>query len=230
MSGDLFSLGLLAAGAYVVANALKDGGNPGTFGAQTSGAQSSRPASSTEIDTLIATGEITPEQAEQVTVVTELTPAGQTIQYAAIINPWDTSQSQVWIDPDDLTRSQGVFIPQVDRALVTAAAMANGGYTDYRDYLSRAAGTINIFVPNTIKGTAKDWDYWRLRYDPSGSKLPDTVTADTTPLTLNGYHQLLEQNGGRLVGSEMKYPAAASGTVNLSQPASYYSQFYSYPS
>lgn len=165
---ELVTLGLLAAGAYFVA---KKNDEAPVATQQTSEVRS---AATTQeqavVDELRSQGQLVTG------VVDYVTPAGQTVSVVVAPTP-DVPNRGVVLNPDDLARIQGRYVPQFEMTQDIQDQLNYLGYASWQDYISNYfQGRVWFYGPaaDRIKFTFRDWEHWRT-VNPGGGGSPAPV-------------------------------------------------------
>lgn len=159
-----------------------------------------------KVTELVASGQLVTEVKEIVTA------SGQTATVIIAPTP-ETPNRAVVVDPDDLTRIQGKYIPKVNMTPELQWQMSYAGYSNFNDFVSQLiAGRLFMFGPTaqTIRFPLADWEYWRtVSPRPEGGGPPALTAADvdaqtwSTPLNQEEYFALRDRRG--------LYPASLRG-------------------
>lgn len=188
---ELMTLGLLAAGAYLVSKqAGQTTETPAARTLTTEEVQQNTPVA-TKIQELQASGQL-------VTGVQEVTTSkGQTATVIVAPTP-DVPNRGVVADPADLARLQGYYVPKVTMTPAIQEQMAYHGYPNFDEFIRRvAANQIFFYGPSAwaIKFPLTDWEFWRTngQFQPV-TNLSKAVPWDTL-LTQEEYNALRDQHG-----------------------------------
>lgn len=199
---ELMTLGLLAAGAYIVSRqAAQSDAVPQTVVERS--VQTATTQEQAVIDDLQASGQLV-TGIQQVT-----TPAGQSVSVIVAPTP-DVPNRGVVLSPDDLARIQGRYIPQITISSDIQEQLAYFGYPSLNDLMPQLiSGRVFFYGPaaQRIKFIFKDWEYWRT-VNPGGGGSPASETQVppelwNTPLTQEEYFAMRDRYG--------LYPASLRG-------------------
>lgn len=133
-----------------------------------------------------------------VTEVQEIvTPTGQTATVIIAPTP-ETPNRAVVVDPDDLARIQGRYIPKITITPDIQEQMSYHGYSNFDEFIRLvAANRVFFYGPSAmrIKFPLVDWEYWR----SNGQYKPETniskQVAWETLLTQEEYNTLRDRYG-----------------------------------
>jgi len=156
-----------------------------------------------KVEELQASGQLVTEVKEIVT------PTGQTATVIVAPTP-DVPNRGVVVDPADLARIQGYYVPKVVITSDIREQMQYHGYVSFDDFIRYvAANRIFLYGPAAmrIKFPLVDWEFWRTNGQHKPESAMSRQVGWDTLLTQEEYNALRDQHGisglGRLVDWRM---------------------------
>lgn len=170
---ELVTLALAAAGAYIISKQTSS-----TMPTETTATSRTTAATSVEqaaVDELRAQGVL-------VTGLVDIqTAGGQTVTAIAAPTP-EAPNRVIPLDPDDVTRMQGKYVPQLTITPAMQSQMKYLGYSSWNDLVPQLlSGRTWFYGPEAqaIKFPLADWEYWRTVITGGGG--PPALTSDKVP-------------------------------------------------